>query len=539
MSAETESNLPPPSPASALAPLRHRVFRMLWGTWLTANLCMWMNDVAAAWLMTSLATAPIMVALVQSASTLPVFLLGLPSGALADIIDRRRYFITTQFWVAAVASVLCVTAFTESLTAPLLLALTFANGIGLAMRWPVFAALIPELVPRDELPTALGLNGIAMNSSRILGPVIAGAIIASAGTAYVFLLNAALSLTVALVLMSWRRKQKVSALPGERFIGAIRVGLQYVRQSPSTHAILLRVAMFFLTSQAVLALLPLVAKRLPAGDAQTFTLLMAALGTGAIIAALFLPRLRHFMTRDQFVRNGTLLHSGATVVAALAPNVYVATIGLFLAGMAWISVANSLVVAAQMALPDWVKARGMSIYQMTMMGAAALSAALWGQVATVTDVRTSLILAAIAGVVGLLATRRFKVGGRAEEDLTPARLWKEPEVAIPFEPDQGPVLVTVEYRIDLARSTEFLEVMRETRRSRLRNGAIAWELFRDTADPARYIEYFVDESWIEYLRRHDRETGADAILREHRKLFHVGDAPQIVSIYIAEPMARA
>jgi MFS family permease len=539
MSADTDPNPPPSSATSALAPLKHPVFRMLWGTWLTANLCMWMNDVAAAWLMTSLATAPLMVALVQSASTLPVFLLGMPSGALADIIDRRRYFITTQFWVAAVAVVLCTTAFTGTLSAPLLLALTFANGIGLAMRWPVFAALIPEMVPRQELPNALALNGIAMNGSRILGPLIAGAVIATAGSAYVFLLNAALSITVALVLMSWRRKQKASALPGERFVGAMRVGLQYVRQSPVMHAILLRIAVFFLCAQALLALLPLIAKRLPAGDAQTFTLLMAALGAGAIIAALFLPRLRHYMTRDELVRNGTLIHSGATLVAAFAPNVYVATPALLLAGMGWISVANSLVVAAQMTLPDWVKARGMSIYQMTMMGATALSAALWGQVATVADVRTSLTIAAIAGAIGLLATRRFKVGGRAEEDLTPARLWKEPEVAIPFEPDQGPVLVTVEYRIDLERAADFLDVMRESRRSRLRNGAIAWELFRDTADPARYIEYFVDESWIEYLRRHDRETGADDILREHRKQFHIGDAPPVVSIYIAEPIFHA
>lgn len=530
---------PAPAPTSAWAPLRHPVFRMLWGTWMTANVCMWMNDVAAAWLMTSLSTSPVMIALVQSAATLPVFLFGVPSGALADIIDRRRYFIATQFWVAGVAIVLCLTALTGTLNAPMLLALTFANGIGLAMRWPVFAALVPELVPRDELPTALALNGIAMNASRIIGPLAAGALIAAAGSAYVFLLNAALSIAVGIVLLRWRREQKVSTLPAERFFGAIRAGLQYVRQSPVMHAVLLRMAMFFLASQALLALLPLVAKGLPGGGAGTYTLLLAAMGGGAIVAALFLPRLRQFMTRDELLRNGTLLHAGATLAAAFAPNVYLAAPAMLAAGMAWISVANSLTVAAQMALPDWVRARGMSVVQTAVMGGSALGAALWGQVATLTDLRTSLMLAAIAASAGLLALRRFRVGGRAEEDLTPANLWKVPEVAIPFEPDQGPVLITVEYRIDPARAAQFAELMRESRRSRLRNGAIAWGLFRDTADAGRYIEYFVDESWIEYLRRLERMTAGDQALREQREAFHIGAAPPVISRYIAEPVTRA
>lgn len=507
---------------------------MLWSTWLTANICMWMNDVAAAWLMTSLTTEPILVALVQSASTLPVFLLGVPSGALADILDRRRYLIVTQFWIAAVSVMLCLAMFTGILNAPLLLVLTFANGIGLAMRWPVYAALVPSLVPRQELASAIALNGVAMNVSRILGPVVAGAVIASAGSAYVFLLNAVLSIVVGLVLMRWRHEQKVSALPAEQFFGAIRVGMQYIRQSPNMHAPLLRVAMFFLFSQAPLALLPLVAKELPGGGAGTFTLLLAAMGTGAIVAALFLHRLRQLMTRDELVRNGTLLYAAGTLAVALAPNLYVAVPAMLAVGMAWISVANSLSVAAQMALPDWVRARGMAMYQMAMMGGAALGAALWGQVATFTDVRTSLVTAALAGVAGLLALRRFTVGGRAEEDLTPARLWKAPEVAIPFEQKQGPVLVTVAYQIDPARADEFLELMRESRRVWLRNGVLAWKLFRDTTDPGRYVEYFYDESWVEYLRRQDRVTASEFTLREKKRAFHIGDAPPLVSRYIAE-----
>ena len=307
---------------SAWDPLRRPVFRLLWGTWLTANICMWMNEVASAWLMTTLTTSPVMIALVQSASVLPVVLFGLPSGALADILNRRRWFMFTQFWVAANALILCAVLAADLMTAPLLLALTFGNGIGLAMRWPVYAAIVPELVPRRELATAIALNGIAMNTSRIVGPVIAGALIASLGTGYVYLLNAALSLAAGFVIMRWRLEPKASVLPGERFFGAMRVGFQYVAQSPMMRAVLLRIAIFFLQSTALLALLPLVAKRMPDGGAWVYTWLLASLGFGAIATAVFLPRLRVLITRDRLLRDGTLLQAFAMVAAGFAPNVW-------------------------------------------------------------------------------------------------------------------------------------------------------------------------------------------------------------------------
>jgi MFS family permease len=271
---------------SAFAPLRGPVFRMLWVTWFAANTTMWMNDVAAAWLMTSLAPSPLWVALVQTASTLPVFLLGLPSGAMADILDRRRYFMITQFWVAVVAGMLCLAVILKAMNPPLLLALTFFNGIGLAMRWPVFAAIIPEVVPRSQLPAALALNGVSMNSSRIIGPLVAGALIAGAGIEWVFVLNAALSLTAAFIIMRWRREHRESPLGRERLPSAMRVGLQFVRQSQRMRAMLLRVFLFFLHSTALLALLPLLARALPGGAAGTFTVLLASMGAGAIVAVL-------------------------------------------------------------------------------------------------------------------------------------------------------------------------------------------------------------------------------------------------------------
>jgi MFS family permease len=505
---------------------------MLWGTWMTANICMWMNDVAAAWLMTSLTTSPIWVALVQTASTLPVFLLGLPSGALADILDRRRYFIITQFWVAAVALLLCVSIMSGVVTPPVLLALTFANGIGLAMRWPVFAAIVPELVPRHELPSALALNGVAMNASRIIGPLVAGAVIASAGSAYVFVLNAVLSILAAFVIMRWKREHVPSPLGRERLPSAMRVGMQFVRQSTRLRASLVRVSLFFFHSTALLAMLPLVAKGLEGGDAGTFTLLLAAMGMGAIITTLFLPRMRQLMSRDGLVLAGTVLQSAATIAVAFAPNAYVAAPAMLCAGVAWITTANTLTVSAQLALPDWVRARGMSMYQMAIMGGSALGAAVWGQVATITSVQTSMIVAAVAGVLSMLGAYRLVIDRSIEEDLTPSRELKAPVAEAP--PKTGRIMVTIEYRIDPERAEEFRALMQESRRSRLRQGALTWDLLRDISDPGRYIEQIVDESWTEHLRRFDRVTAGDVTLRERKLAFHIGDAPPVITRCVVE-----
>jgi MFS family permease len=522
-------------PPTAFAPLRGPVFRMLWLAWLAANITMWMNDVAAAWLMTSLTDSVVMVALVQAASTLPVFVLGLPSGALADIVDRRRYFAVTQLWVASVAVVLCGLSLADMLSAPLLLALTFANGIGMAMRWPVFAAIVPEVVPRHDLPAALALNGVAMNMSRVIGPVVAGALLAGAGSYVVFLLNAALSVVAFVLILRWRSQRRVSALPGERFVGAMRVGLQHVMQSPRMRNVMIRIFLFFLQSTSLTALLPLVARGIHAGGAGTFTLLLAAMGAGAIVAALSLSRLRGRIGRDQFVVLGTLTHAVMAVTVVLSPTLWLAVPAMAVAGMAWIVTANSLTVAAQMALPNWVRARGMSIYQMALMGGSAAGAALWGQVAGLTSVPASIIAAAVAGTLVLLVTRRLSVEGGEDEDLTPARPGS-PVPAPVFEspPEAGPVMVTIEYQIEPQRTDAFHAVMQETRRARLRQGALSWGLFRDTAVAGRYIEYFLDESWIEHLRRQERFTAADVGLRERRLAFHVGADPPRVQRYLAE-----
>ena len=517
---------------SPLAPLRRPVFRMLWFTWLAANMTMWMNDVASAWLMTSLAPSPLWVALVQSASTLPVFLLGLPSGALADILDRRRFLMVTQFWLAGIAVVLAGAVAFDLMSAPLLLALTFANGVGLAMRWPVFAAIVPELVPRQQLPMALALNGVSMNTSRIVGPLLAGAIIAAAGSVWVFALNALLSVVAGFTIMRWWRVHQESPLGRERFTSAMRVGVQYVRQSRRLRGVFARIAVFFFHSTALLALLPLVARGLPGGSAATFTALLASMGGGAILAALAIARIRRLMPVQRLLLVSAALQSVAMLVVALAPNVYLAVPAMFFAGVAWITVANTLTVSAQMALPDWVRARGMSIYQMSIMGSTAAGAALWGQVATWTGIAQSLLLAALTGTALMALVQRLFADRGTEEDLTPARVFEVPQAQEP--PRAGRIQVQIEYRIDPARMDEFMELMQESRRSRMSQGALDWQVMRDVYEPGRVVECVTDESWTEHLRRFDRVTADDVRLRDRKLAFHIGESPPVVSRFLIE-----
>ncbi len=527
----------PDTDLSPLAPFRQPVFRMLWITWLMANMCMWMSDVVAAWMMTSLTATPLWVALVQTAASLPVFLLGLPSGALADILDRKRYFLVTQIWVAVVATLLSLTVFVGVLSPGLLLALVFANGIGLSMRWPVFAAIVPELVPRPQLPAALALNGVSMNASRIIGPLLAGALIASVGSAWVFLLNAVLSLAAAVVITRWQRVHKPHPLGRERLVSAMRIGLQYVAQSAHLKGVLARISIFFFTSTGLIALLPLVARGLQGGGAGTFTLLLAAMGSGAIAATAFLPRLRRQCSRDRLVLGGSALQSSAMLVMAFTTSTWVAVPTMLLVGAAWITTANSLSVSAQMGLPDWVRARGMSMYQMAIMGASASGAAVWGQIATVSSVQTSVMLAALAGVSAMALVNYFWPGQGMVEDLTPSSVFKVPQANEP--PAQGHVMVMIEYRIDPARAADFRVLMQESRRSRLRHGALSWELLHDINQPGRFVEMMEDASWTDHLRRFDRVTTGDVALRDRKLAFHIGESPPLVTRSVMETTLKS
>ncbi len=521
------------SSSKAFAPLAVPIFRMLWLAWLASHVCMWMNDVAAAWLMTTLRPSPVWVAMVQAAATLPVFLLGLPSGALADILDRRLYFLATQIWLAAVAMTIFLLTWFGAMTAELLVLLTFMNGIGLALRWPVFAAIVPEIIPRDQLPAAMGLNGIAMNASRIVGPLLAGAVIAFAGSPYVFALNAVLSICAALAILSWKRQKKVSVLPGERFIGAMRVGLRYVRAAPHYKPLLLRVSLFFFHTTAVLALMPLLARDLRGQDPHAYTALLACLGLGAILSVLVLQQLRARFDIDELVRYGTLIQAVAVAGIALSPWFLLTLLLMAINGMAWLVVANSLSVTAQMSLPDWVRARGMSVFQVALMGSSAIGALFWGQVAALSDVRTSILLASISSVLFVVVSLRVRVSPPPPDAFNPVAR-ERPKAVGDIPRRAGPVVVLIEYRIDPARRYAFLEVMEETRRTRFQHGALSWELLRRSDDPAVYIEMMVDETWVDHLRHFDRITAYDQELRQRRLAFHIGPGEPVITRSIAQ-----
>ncbi|UUZ70687.1 MFS transporter [Polaromonas sp. P1(28)-8] len=350
------STSPPPPSSSLLAPLYNRIFRMLWLAWLAGNMTMWMNDVSAAWLMAQLTEGPMMVALVQASASLPLFLLGLPSGALADIVNRKRLYAFAQFWIALVSAALAVLAGGGWLTANWLLLLCFANGIGLAMRFPVFSAIVPTLVPREQLTSALTLNALAINVSRIAGPLLAGVVMASLGMAAIFALNAALSVLSCVLILKSGPNSGQPAHQGEGMLATMRGGMAFVRQSPLMRNVLLRVFAFFVHSISLIALLPLVAKGLHA-DATTYMMLLASLGVGAIVSAVALPRLSDSASRDRVIEVGVLLYALATAVAALAPSVWVLAPALALSGGVWLFVVNTLTMSAQLVLPNGMRAR--------------------------------------------------------------------------------------------------------------------------------------------------------------------------------------
>lgn len=512
-----------------LSPLRFDSFRALWFTWLIANICMWMNDVAAAWTMTSLTTSTTLIALVQTAASLPVLLLGVPSGAIADIVNRKHYFVFTQIWLAVNATVLMLFLAIGTLGPYTLLLLTFTNGIGLAMRWPIFAAVVPDLVPKDSLQPALALNAIAMNTSRIIGPLLAGFIIAIAGSQYVFGLNMVLSLITTVIVLRWQYQNYVPAMPGERFIGAMRVGMQHVWQSNRMCIIILRAFLFFLQSTGLIALLPVIAKDHFEGGAGTFTLLLSCLGLGAIIAGTQIPRIRKRYKSSNLVNYGVIVVCITCAGVVLAPNIWIASPIMMVCGMAWLTVANSLTTSAQLTLPGWVRARGMSIYQMSLMAGSAIGAAVWGKLASELDVTGSILISSVFGLITLFLIRKHRIDKHAADDMTPVCPLERPYATKDIDLEAGPVVISIEYHVHQDHLEEFREVMARARKSRLRQGALSWTLFEDAEHIGSFIESFVFETWADYLRRFDRFTVQDLAMQEERQKYHIDSEPPKVT----------
>lgn len=514
----------PTETQTAWAPLRLPLFRALWWASIVSNIGTWMQNVGVAWLMTSLQPTPIMVSLVQTAATLPVFLAALPAGALADVVDRRRLLLLTQSWMLGVAAILGLMTLAGMTTPYTLLFFTFLMGIGDAMNGPAWASITPEIVPRGELPSALSLNSAGYNVARAIGPALGGLVVAGIGSGQAFLFNAVSFVAVLAVLYRWRRVPRQSMLPAEQVAGAMRSGLRYVRHSPPVKVVLVRSAAFLFAASALWALLPLVALRVGHGSLG-YGGLLGCLGFGAVCGAGFLPRLRRRWGVDILSGSATAVFAVVMLLAPFQPHPALLYVSMIVAGGGWLTMMVSLNVAVQISTPFWVRARAMAVYIFVFQGALAVGSVFWGTVAKYEGFPYTLAAAAILMLIGLTAVGKYPLEAAEGLKLDPSMHWPELSVLSPPESDHGPVLVTVEYRVDPKNSREFAEAMRDVGRARRRDGAIQWGLFRDTADPWRHLETFVVESWAEHLRQHERVTVADRDAEMRARAFHVGEAP--------------
>ena len=492
--------------ASPWSPLRQPVFRALWIASVVSNVGTWMQNVGAAWLMTLLTPSAMVVALVQAATSLPIFLVALPAGALADVVDRRRLLLLTQGWMLLAATALGIVTMLGAMTPMILLALTFALGLGAAMNGPVWQAVVPELVRPAELQEAVALNGAGFNVARAVGPALGGVIVAAVGPALVFLLNAASFIVVIFVIYRWQRESRASRLPAEHVIGAIRAGIRYVRHAPAFQVVLVRSGVFILCGAAPWALLPLVARDQLGLGAVGYGVLLGCLGIGAILGSAFLPKLKEKLSLDALVVAAIVLFGGTTLVLAYARDVYLVGAAMVAGGVAWIALMASFNAAAQKTAPEWVRGRALAVYLLVFQGGTAAGSVFWGAVATSVGIPTSLLLAAFGIVAGLVMAKRYRLASGEKVDLTPSLHWPEPHVVVEPKPAQGPVLVFVEYLIEAKHEDDFIKAMRELRQERLRDGAMRWGLFGDPAHPRRYIETFLVESWLEHMRQHERVT---------------------------------
>lgn len=527
--------MPLPLPR-AFAPLRHATFRSLWLATLASNIGLWIQSAAAGWMMTGLDPRPMMVSLVQVASILPVFLLALPAGALADIIDRRLFLIGAQAWVLA-CGVLLTGLTALDLVGPWgLIAFTFLIGTGSAMTWPAFSATTPELVPREDLVGAIALGGISFNLARAVGPAIGGVAVGLSGPALAFALNAATFLVLILALVAWRRDPGIAGrtAPREHLLSAMRAGLRFVAATPAMHAAIIRACTFFFFAAGVWALFPLLVRdRLGLGP-EAFGLLLGAVGSGAVAAGFLLPALRARMDRSAMVFYASLLAAAAIGLLAVSRHWAPAVLALLAYGGAWITAGSTMSAAAQLAAPAWVRARAIAIHQLSFFGFMAVGSALAGWAGGAFGVAPALGALALGGAAAAFAVRRWRLdpppplpaaaaGAAPPRPDPPAASLRE---LLAAAEESGRVLEVVRYRIDPARRAAFLEAMREVRRVRQRAGAVRWRLLEDVAEPDRWIELWAVESWAAHLREETRLTEEDrAALARAAALHQQGEAP--------------
>jgi MFS family permease len=519
----------PPSPPSPWSPLRQRLFRALWVANLVSFVGTWIHEVGAAWLMTSLAPTPVWVAAVQAAAMLPMFLLVLPAGTLADLLDRRRLLLAAVVWMLAASGSLGALTLAGHVTPPLLLVFTALLAGGQAFAAPTWQSLLPEVVGREELPGAIALGSLSVNLARSVGPALGGVIVAAAGPGAAFLLNAVSFLVIVAVLASWRRPGIAGPLPAERLLGAMRTGLRYVGHAPRLVSVLVRSSAFIACGTALWALLPLLARRELGLGAAGYGGLLAVFGVGAVSAAAVLPRVRRRTSIEAQATVAALTFAATLGGLSVAPRVGWVAAAMFAGGAAWLTLLSGFQIAAQTVLPAWVRGRALAAYLLVFFGSMGLASLGWGAIATALGLRPALALAAVGAAASVLLRARFRLRTGEDLDLSPSRHWPAPATAGEIAPERGPVMITLEYRVPPEEAAEFERAMAKVRMARRRDGAYFWDLFTDAADPERYVEVYLTDSWLEHLRQHERVTEqdrrAEAVAREHV----IGGAPRAVT----------
>ena len=504
------------------------VFRSIWIASTISNFGGMIQSVGAAWMMTSIARSADMVALVQASTALPIVLLSLIAGAMADNFDRRRLMLGAQTFLLLVSAALAVCTWLGAITPWLLLAFTFLIGCGSAFTAPAWQASVGDMVTREHVPAAVALNSMGFNIARSVGPALGGIVVATVGAAGAFAINAVTYIAPIFALGRWRPPVAIQLLPSEALTVAMSAGLRYVRMSPAIRTVLIRSAAFGFGGIATLALLPLIAKHLIGGGPLTYGLLFGAFGVGAVTGALSSARLRQRLSTETIVRVASVAFALALAGAGFSSLLPATMISLFLAGAGWVLGLSTFNVGVQLSAPRWVVARALAMYQVCAFAGMALGSWLWGVVAENVGVSAALLSAAVAMMVCALLGLVLPMVQTEQLNLDPLRTWHEPSTAVPVEARSGPVVVTIEYIIDEEDILEFLAAMAERRRIRRRDGARNWTLLRDLADPRIWIERYHTPTWLDYIRHNNRLTQHDAVVPTQLRALHRGESPPVV-----------
>jgi MFS family permease len=509
---------------------------MIWVGTVISNIGGWMSSAASGWLMTSLDSSPLIVALVQVATSLPLFLLAIPAGALSDIVDRRKYLMAGELCIMGTCVVFATLVTRHMITPASLLLMTFLVSVGSAMTAPAWAAVVPVLVPKSTLTAAIALNSAGVNVSRAVGPALGGLLVSALGIAAPFWVDAFSNAGVIAGLFLWRPPTRErTRLPPERFGGAVRAGLRHARYNPYLTATLVRAAAFFLFASAYWALLPLVARQQPDSSPTLYGVLLGVIGTGAVAGAFGLGWLKQRVGADGLLGLGTLGTAVAAALFGLSQHTSTALVASLIAGASWIASLSSLNVSAQVALPEWVRGRGLAVFVTVFFGTMSLGSVLWGVLATHVGVSVALLVAAVGGMGAIPLTWRWKLQTGADVDFSPSMHWQAPITTHAIEEDRGPVLVTVEYRIDPKNRAPFLRALGRYAHERRRDGAYEWGLFEDPAQDGRFLETFLTDSWLEHLRAHERVTRADRLLEQIVWRFQIDGQPKTTHLIGVHP----